>query len=75
MWGAYGVLHGFSLGGSAPQTPHQGSSATLDTTKYGLVTPQYWRLPAGWPSYAPGWPNYAPPKGIMCRPLKKRPKS
>ena len=43
MWadrcgGAYGVLRGFSLGGFAPQTPHQGGSALLDPPKYGLVT-------------------------------------
>ena len=38
--GAYGVLRGFSLGGSAPQTPRQGGSAPLDPPKYGPVTPQ-----------------------------------
>ena len=42
MWkGGYGVLRGFSLGGFAPQTPHQGSSAPLDPPKYGPVTSQY----------------------------------
>ena len=45
MWtdrcgGVYGILRGFSLGGFAPQTPHQGGSAFLDHPKYGLVTPQ-----------------------------------
>ena len=29
-----------SLGGFAPQTPHQGGSAPLDPPKYGPVTPQ-----------------------------------
>ena len=38
--GGYGVLRGFSLGGFAPQTPHQGGSAPLDPPKYGPVTPQ-----------------------------------
>ena len=38
--GGYGVLRGFSLGGFAPQTPHQGSSAPLDPPKYGPATPQ-----------------------------------
>ena len=51
--GGYGVLRGFSLGGFAPQTPHQGGSAPLDPPKYGpvtpqdgLVTPPLWRLRA-----------------------------
>ena len=42
-----------SLGGFAPQTPHQGGSAPLDPPKYGqvppqdgLVTPPLWRLRA-----------------------------
>ena len=40
LWkGGYGVLRGFSLGGSAPQTHRQGGSAHLDPPKYGLVTP------------------------------------
>ena len=51
MWtdrcgGAYGVLRGFSLGGFAPQIPHQGGSASLDPPKYGLVTPPLWELRA-----------------------------
>ena len=41
LWkGGYGVLRGFSLGGFAPQTPHQGGSAPLDPPKYDPVTPQ-----------------------------------
>ena len=38
---AYGVLRGFSLGGSTPQTTRQGGSAPLDLPMKGLVTPQY----------------------------------
>ena len=38
--GCHGIPRGFSLGGFAPQTPHQGGSAPLDPPKYGQVTPQ-----------------------------------
>ena len=39
LWkGGYGVLRGFSLGGSAPQTPRQGGSAPLDPPMKGLGT-------------------------------------
>ena len=34
---AYGVLRGFQLSGSDPQTPRQGSSASLDTPFFVLL--------------------------------------
>ena len=39
--GVHGIPRGFSLGGFASQTPHQGGTASLGPPKYGLVTPQY----------------------------------
>ena len=38
--GAFGVLRGFSLGGFAPQTPHQGGSAPLDPRSMAQLRPR-----------------------------------
>ena len=64
--GGYGVLRGFSLGGSAPQTPRQWGSATLDHAKYGLDTPQYG-------DYATVW-GLRHRMGISCRMAQLRPR-